>query len=348
MQMKEVAIVIVNWNGKEILKNCLESLRKQTYRNFRIILVDNGSTDGSVSFVEKNYPEVEIVSLPENTGFAKANNIGISKAFEDENTEYILTLNNDTKPDAEFVSKILESAKRHSGFGSIQPKVLDAEGKNIDCTGILISFEMSAQNRGYGEEDKGQFGKEEEIFGSSAGAALYSRKALEKIVLPDNNYFDEGYFAYYEDVDLAWRLRLSGFKSYYSPEAKVFHIHSATGVKFSPFKKFYLHRNQYYNIFKNLSTGMMLKAVIFMPVRYSLVLSSMLMKKGSVSKTYQGSGKSMNIVKSISKGWMEVIRNFPELMDKRKTIQKNKTVKNGEIRKWFKIYKADFKKIIYG
>lgn len=346
--MKELAVIIVNWNGKNLLKDCLGSLQNQTNKDFRIILVDNGSQDESVSFVKENYPEIEIIELSENTGFAKANNVGIKKALEDENIRYILALNNDTKLEADFIQKIIECAKSHPGFGSIQPKVFNFDGTKIDCVGILVSFEMSAQNKGYGDEDKGQFEKSEEIFGVSASAALYSREALEKIKLPGENYFDEDYFAYYEDVDLAWRIRLVGFKSYYCPKAKVFHIHSATGVKFSPFKKFYLHRNQYYNIIKNLPFGMMVKAILFMPVRYLLVLHSMLMKKGTVAKTYQGSGKSLNIAKSISKGWLEVIQNLSSLLKKRKIIQKNKAVKNGEIKKWMKIYQADFKKIIYG
>jgi GT2 family glycosyltransferase len=346
--MSEIAIIIVNWNGKKLLGNCLESLKNQTEKNFRIILVDNGSADESVSFVRANYPEVEIIELSENTGFAKANNIGIKRALEDGEIKYIIALNNDTKLETDFIQKIIECAKNRPGFGSIQPKVLNFDGTKIDCAGILVSFEMSAQNRGYDEIDKGQYETGTEIFGGSACAVLYSKEALEKAKLPENNYFDEDYFAYYEDVDLAWRMRLIGLKSYYCPEAEVWHIHSATGVKYSPFKKFYLHRNQYYNIIKNLPFGMMLKAILFMPIRYLLVLHSMLMKKGSVAKTYQGSGKSLNIIKSISKGWLEIIKNLPGLLKKRKIIQKQKIVSNQEIKKWLKIYQADFKKIIYG
>jgi GT2 family glycosyltransferase len=346
--MKETAIIIVNWNSKNLLKDCLDSLQNQTNKDFRIIIVDNGSTDESVYFAKANYPEIELIELLENTGFAKANNIGIERAFKNEEVRYILALNNDAKLESNFIQKITECAKNHSGFGSIQPKVLNFDGTKIDCAGILVSFEMSAQNRGYGEIDKGQYEKEEEIFGSSACTALYSREALEKSKLPENNYFDGDYFAYYEDVDLAWRMRLFGLKSYYCPKARVFHIHSATGVKYSPFKKFYLHRNQYYNIIKDLPLGMALKAIFFMPVRYVLVLHSLLIKKGSVAKTYPGSGKSLNIVRSISKGWLKIIKNLPSLVRKRKIIQKQKTVSNQEIKKWLKIYQADFKKIIYG
>ena len=346
--MNNLAIIIVNWNGRKFLKDCLDSLESQTYKDFNVILVDNGSKDDSVSFVRKNYPHIEIITLSENTGFAKGNNIGISKALENREIENIITLNNDTKVSADFVEKMVECAKNYPDFASIQPKVLDAEGKIIDCVGVLVYNEMSAQNKGYGEEDNGQYEKSEEIFGVSACAALYSRKALGTTKLPGNNYFDEDYFAYYEDVDLAWRMRLSGFKSYYCPEAEVFHIHSATGAKFSPFKKFYLHRNQYYNIIKNLPFRMMVKAILFMPVRYFLIIHSILVRKGSAAKTYEKSGKSASIGKIIFKGWKEIIQNLPSLIKKRKIIQGNKAVKNSEIKKWMKEYKSDFKKIIYG
>jgi len=344
----EVAVIIVNWNGKKYLEICLESLKMQTFKDFETIIVDNGSIDDSLAFLENNYPEVKIIKLEKNSGFSFANNVGIKKAFENSEIKYIIALNNDTKLEANFIQKIIECAKNNPGFGSIQPKVLNFDGTKIDCTGILIYPEMSAQNRGYDEMDRGQYEKEEEIFGSSACAVVYSKEALEKIKLPENNYFDEDYFAYYEDVDLAWRLRLAGFEACYCPKARVLHVHSATGIKFSPFKKFYLHRNQYYNIIKNLPFWMMVKAILFMPIRYLLVLHGMLIKKGTVSKTYQGSSNSMNIIKSISKGWLEIIKNLPNLIKKRKLIQKSKIVSNWEIKEWFKIYKADFKKIIYG
>lgn len=343
-----IAIIIVNWNGKDLLKNCLDSLENQTSFDFRIILVDNGSKDGSVLFLKEKYPKIEIIELSENFGFAKANNIGISRAFEDEKVRHILTLNNDTVVDSKFIETILKEIRINSNFGSIQPKIFDSKGEKIDCVGMLISFEMSAQNKGYGEKDLGQFEKKEEIFGSSACASLYSREALESVKLPRGNYFDESYFAYFEDVDLAWRMRLAGFKSYYCPEAKVFHVHSATGVKNSQFKKFHLHRNQYYNIIKNLPFFLMMKAIFFMPIRYLLVLHSMIIGKRSVEKKNQAFGKPRGIVKNIFGDWRDVLENLPQLLKKRKIIQNRKKVENKEVKKWLKQYKADFKKTIYG
>lgn len=345
--MKDTAVVIANWNGKEHLEKCLPALRNQTYKNFKTILVDNGSLDNSVFFVEKNYPEVELIKLDKNTGFARANNLGIQKAFADENIKYLITLNNDTQATEDYLEKLIECAKNHPAAGSVQPKVLNFFIKKIiDSAGILIHFDMSAINRGQKEKDAGQYEKEEEIFGASASAALYVREALEKIKFSNGDYFDSDYFAYNEDVDLAWRMRLAGFSAFYCPQAAVFHVHSATGKKYSPFKSFHIHRNQYYNILKNLPFCFMLKALAFMPIRYCLLLASVLRKKGPAAKLAENTQEE-GIVRIVLKSWWQIIKNLPTLMRKRKFIQKNKTVKNAEIRKWLKLYQADFKKMIF-
>lgn len=345
--MKDTAIVIANWNGKEYLEKCLPALRNQTYKNFKTILVDNGSSDDSVFFVERNFPEVGLIRLGKNTGFARANNLGIQKAFADENIRYLITLNNDTQATKDYLEKLIECAKNHPRAGSVQPKVLNFFEKTIiDSTGILIHFDMSAINRGQKEKDTGQYEKEEEIFGASASAALYVREALEKIKFSNGDYFDSDYFAYYEDVDLAWRLRLAGFSSVYCPKSKVYHVHSATGKSYSPFKSFHIHRNQYYNILKNLPFYFMLKALAFMPIRYCLLLASVLRKKGPAAKLAKNT-KEEGIVRIVLRSWMQIIKNLPILMRKRKFIQKNKTVKNAEIKKWLKLYQADFKKMIF-
>lgn len=344
--MQEVAVIIANWNGRKFLGDCLDSLEKQTFKNFRIIFVDNGSTDGSADFVISNYPEIDVIRLEKNTGFARANNIGIQKAFDSKETKFVITLNNDTKADPEYVENLVECAKRHPDAGSIQPKVVNFyDQKIIDSVGILVYKDMSAINRGQKEKDEGQYEKEEEIFGASASAALYFREALEKTRLPENNYFDDDYFAYYEDVDLAWRLRLSGYGSYYCPGAVVFHIHSATGKNYSPFKSFYISRNQYYNIIKDLPFIFMLEALAFMPVRYLMLLASIAKKKGPASKIKENRG---NVLAIISRSIFETLKNLPGLLGKRKIIREKRIVAGKEIRKWMEIYKADLRKMIFG
>ena len=348
--MSKVAIVIAHWNKKDLISGCLDALREQTFESFSIIIVDNGSTDGSVELIKEKYPEVKLIELPQNTGFAYPNNLGITEAFNDPENEYIIALNNDTKVAPNYIEELVASAKRHPEAGSIQPKVVNFfEHGIIDSVGIEIYPEMSAINRAQKEKDAGQYEKEEEIFGPSASAALYTRKALEKVVLPNNNYFDEDYFAYYEDVDLAWRLRLNGFTSWYNPKATLLHVHSATGKNNSPFKAFHIHRNQYYNILKDLPFWFLVYALLFMPIRYLMLLSSVLKKQGpSARLKTESKEKGESLMGIVFRSWKEILKNLPMLLRKRKLIQKNRVVSYRDIRSWFKKYRADFEKIIYG
>lgn len=344
--MKTLAVIIVNWNGKEFLKECLESLRMQTLRGFRVICVDNGSTDGSRELLHE-FSHVECIELSENNGFAEPNNIGIARAFEDPNISFIVTLNNDAKVDPAYLQELVSCAERHPDAGSIQPKVLRMPNQDIlDSTGMLIYKDMSAINRGQGDRDVGQYSEEEEVFGASASAALYARRALEDVAFQKNEYFDRDYFAYYEDVDLAWRLRLRGFRSFYAPRALVYHVHSATGKRHSPFKSFHIHRNQYYTMFKNLPTGALLRALAFMPIRYLLLLSSVMRKKGPAAKLSE-SARGRGMLAIVLRSWMHIMKALPRLLAKRKMIQGKRVVGGKEIERWFAIYKASLSKMLY-
>lgn len=343
--MTTVAVIIVNWNGKDFLRTCLESLQNQTFKDFRVICVDNGSTDDSRELCQE-FPFVEWIELPENRGFAEPNNIGIARAFEDRNISFIVTLNNDTKVESAYLHELVACAHRHPEAGSIQPKVLRMPAQGIfDSAGMLIYKDMSAINRGQGERDNGQYEQEEEIFGASASAALYSRRALEDVALGKNEYFDRDYFAYYEDVDLAWRLRLRGFRCYYTPRALVTHIHSATGKRHSPFKSFHIHRNQYYTIIKNLPVRDLARALAFMPVRYLLLLSSVLRKKGPAARLSESLGGGM--ASMVLRSWVQIARTLPRTIAKRRMIQARRVVSSRDVRKWFSLYKASLAKMIY-
>jgi GT2 family glycosyltransferase len=276
----KIAVIIVNWNGRKFLPDCLSTISHQTYDNYRIIFVDNGSEDQSIDFVRSNFPNIEIIELEKNTGFAVANNIGIRKAFEDYDVKHIVPLNNDTKVDNNFLLELVRAYQQFSKIrgkkaGSVAPKILKFyEDGKIDSAGILVYKDGSAINRGTNENDGGKYNRSAEVFGPSGCACLYLREALEDVAYQksrtvsssnnDKGYFDEDYFAYYEDVDLAWRLQLRGWKCIYAPEAKVWHIHSGTGVSYSPFKAFYIHRNQYYNLIKDFPFLFLARGFLFM------------------------------------------------------------------------------------
>jgi hypothetical protein len=331
-----LSVIIVNWNGKHLLKDCLDSILNQTYENFNVILIDNGSDDGSVDFIENNYKTVILIKLKKNTGFAYANNIGIKEAFKNKNLKYIITLNNDTKADKDYIKYLVEEANKDEKIGSLQPKVLNFFEKNkIDSVGMLIGKDCSAINRGQKEIDKGQYDKKEEIFGASASSSLYTKKALEEVRLSKDQYFDNDYFAYYEDVDLAWRLRLAGFKSFYIPSSKVLHIHSATGKSFSPFKAFHIHRNQYFNIIKNFPSYFLIRAMLLMFIGYFSLLLDIFKKRGPSANLNKNAKGADNIIFLVIKSWWHVLINLPKTLVKRRKIQKTKRINKEEYKKLF-------------
>ncbi len=345
----KVGIVIVTWDGWDLLERCLATVAAQTIADdLRIVIVDNGSKDGTVEHLHADYPHIQVIALPENTGFASPNNLGIVEALKDSGIEYILTLNNDIELTPTFVAELVASAERHPEAGSIQGKLFRLNKKEmIDAVGILVYPDMSAMNRGQYDIGAQLYNKEEEIFGPSASAALYRREALEKTVLPADNFFDAAYFAYYEDVDLAWRLRLAGYSSWYTPDAISYHAHSATGVSHSPFKAYHIHRNQYFNMIKLLPFPLLCIALAIMPFRYVLLASSVLKKRGPAAQlSKKTEGPSM--VAIVLKSWLHVLSHLPYLLRMRRAVQRTRVVSVRTIWRWFKLYRANIRTMIYG
>ncbi len=349
----DTAVIIANWNGKKYLETCIKALKNQSDKNFCIILVDNGSKDGSLEYLKKKHADVSLIALKENTGFAHANNVGIRAAFSSSQIKYIITLNNDTDLDKHYI-KILRQYINNSPekIVALQPKVLNFYNKDkIDATGVLTSIEMSAINRGKDEKDLGQYDSDTEIFGPSASAALYRRSMLKEIKLSRASYFDKDYFAYYEDVDLAWRFHIRGFESRFVSNAIVYHVHSATGQNFSPFKAFHIHRNHYYNIIKNAPFFILIFIMLFMiPIRYILLVSSVLKGKGASSKLKEGISekKQDGIVKIVFKSWIQILKQLPKLLRKRKQIQANFVRSHAVFCNITKKHYAKLRKIVFG
>ena len=237
-----LSVIILTWNGRSYLTECLDSLAVQTYRDFEAILVDNGSSDGSAEYVRGAYPWVRLLELPENVGFAEGNNCGLALA----QGAYIVTLNNDIKVAPEFLAEVIRVAESDAGIGMVAAKMRNYyHPERIDAAGLKIGSNGLGYNIGIGETDSGQYDSAD-IFGPCGGAALYRREMLDEI-----GFFDSDFFAYYEDFDLAWRARLSGWKVCAAPRALVFHIHSATGGEMSRFKVYHTQRNKWFVIVKN-------------------------------------------------------------------------------------------------
>jgi GT2 family glycosyltransferase len=248
---RQVAVVIVNWDGLHHLQGCLPALFAQTFTDFEVVLVDNGSSDGSVEWVEARFPQVRLIRNEANVGFAMANN----QAIRATRTEFIATLNNDTRVEPGWLAALVAAAESASSVGMVASKMLFADRPGmINSAGIALDPVGIAWDRLGGNTDDPGEKDPVEVFGPCAGAALYRRTMLDQIGL-----FDEDFFAYMEDVDLAWRARLAGWRCLYAPVARVTHVHSATGVEGSPFKSRLLGRNKVWLIAKNYQpTGRLL------------------------------------------------------------------------------------------
>lgn len=238
-----VCVVIASWNGRQLLPECLAALAAQTFRGFEVIVVDNGSTDGSAAWLAAHAPTVRVICNAANRGFAAANNQGIAAS----DAPLVATLNNDAVPEPAWLDRLVEAADRLDWAGMFASQIsLRDSGGRLDSTGIEVDRAGIAWNRDWKKPGPDRSTEPIEIFGPSAAAALYRRAMLDQIGL-----FDEDLFAYYEDVDLAWRARRAGWRCAYVPQARVEHAHSATSGLRSPFKSYYLGRNKWRVIARN-------------------------------------------------------------------------------------------------
>ena len=252
---KIFSIITVNYNGEKFLDKFLSSLVNQTFKGFNLFFVDNGSKDNSLKIVEEymNLIDIKIITLDKNYGFAKANNLGIDQAMS-EKSDYIITLNNDIELESNCFKNLDEKiGKEKVSFDVFQMLMINYFERNIiDAAGISFDEHYFAGQIGYKEDIKNIKKFKKEIPGACAGAAVYSKKALSSVREENGDYFDSRFFAYYEDVDLALRLLNKGFRTLLISEAIVYHIHSGTGNEGSTFKAYYLSRNLYFYLRKNL------------------------------------------------------------------------------------------------
>lgn len=270
-----LGIVIANWNGEKLLEQCLKSLVTQSYRDFKIYVVDNGSVDNSLDMIS-NFSDVlgiEVISLKENTGFAKANNIGIDAAIND-NCKFILTLNNDTELKTDTLEKAMKFIEDNKNKYSVyQLFMLNYFDRDFaDATGMYWDNRLLPTQLGYKVKVDEIKDIKLEIKGACAGAAIYSADALNKVRLNNGDIFDSSFFAYYEDVDLAIRLYNAGFRCSLIETSIVYHVHSATGNKTNGFKEYYLNRNMLLYTKRNQSEKEYSKNMI---IYYKIIIANL-------------------------------------------------------------------------
>ena len=284
--MIDVTVVIPNYNGAKYLENCLDSLRKQTVRDFSVILIDNGSEDGSAQLVQTHYPEVAVRRFDSNRGFCAAVNEGIRMA----RTPYVILLNNDTMCEPAFVETLLRAVRRRPRCFACAPRMvrMDDPGR-IDSAGDFYCALGWAFARGKGRP-AGRNRKSCEVFSACAGASIYRRAVFDEIGL-----FDEAHFAYLEDVDICYRAKIAGYRNYYIPEAVVRHVGSATsGSLYNEFKTRYSSRNSIYLIYKNMPWPQIILNLPFLAVGF-LVKMGFFAHRGFFRDYAAGLGKGIRL-----------------------------------------------------
>jgi len=216
-----VSVIIPHWNGRRHLHDCLTSLRRQTFADHEVLLVDNGSTDGSQEYVREEFPEVILIELGENRGFTGACNAGYAAS----RGEFVCLLNNDTETDPRWLEVLLDTFERHPQVGIVAGKMLLFDQRDhFHTAGDYYRVNGLPGNRGVWQADRGQYDQEEPVFSACGGAAAYRRSMVEQI-----GFLDDAFFFSCEDIDLAWRAQLAGWGVIYAPRAIVYHKLKASG-----------------------------------------------------------------------------------------------------------------------
>jgi hypothetical protein len=258
MMPSKVAFIVVGWNNADLLPDCFRSVYRQTYNEVDIYYIDNYSKDNSVELVKKDFPNVKIIELDYNTGFAKGNNIGIAAALKDPEVAYIGLLNTDARLKDQWTQKIVAFASKKPKGALYQGMTLDYYNEDIiDSTHTYVSYNGQATQGSWRYYYQNEIGPKK-VFGVNAAACLISRKFIEAQPF-GQELFDERMFMYLEDVDLAARATVLGWDNYLVPEARALHMGSATSGKNPGFSLYMTFRNNSAMLFKNFPLKMLIR-----------------------------------------------------------------------------------------
>ncbi|MFW6679542.1 glycosyltransferase family 2 protein [Lacrimispora sp. AGF001] len=287
---KKVTIIIPNYNGLKFMEPCFKALRAQSDQNFELLVVDNGSTDGSVKWLEDH--QIPSIFLEENTGFSGAVNIGIRESV----TPYVILLNNDTEPQPDYVKEMVKAIERSPKIFSVSSKMIQLYHKDLmDDAGDMYSVLGWAYQRGVGQKSSG-YNKACRVFSACAGAAIYRRDVFDKI-----GGFDEDHFAYLEDIDVGYRAKIFGYENWYCPKAVVYHVGSGTsGSKYNSFKVKLAARNNLYLNYKNMP---LLQLILnFLPILAGMAVKYMFFRRiGFASDYIEGVKEGLKTLKKTKK-----------------------------------------------
>ncbi len=301
MSAQAVTVAILTYNGTELLDTVLDSLVGQSFRDFRTVVVDNGSTDGTGAWLAAHWPDIEVVSLPENVGVTAGLNRCLAAA---EGSEFALLLNDDVELDARCIKELVADLRTHPRAAAAGAKLLDFSRRELlDGAGDTYSWAGIAHRRGQGEPDRGQYDALPDVFGVCGAAAMYRGAALAQV-----GEFDAQLYAYCEDTDWCFRARLAGFGCRFVPAARVYHIGSASmGKRVSEFTLYQNWRNQIWLVAKNYPAAALARH-----------LPDLLLGVGATSYV----AVRHRAVKVWLRAWRDALRGLPRVLGKRRAIQR--------------------------
>lgn len=333
-----VSVIILNYNGREYAEECIDSVLKQTYGNREIIVVDNGSADGSPEIIKERFSgKIRLIENKCNLGFAEGNNIGIASA----KGAYIALLNDDAYADAAWLSELMGAALRSDRtFGMWASKILFYDRRDIiDTAAHLIYPDGLNRGRGKGEPDTGIYDREEEVFFPSGCAALYSKSMLDEIGL-----FDPDFFAYGDDTDIGLKARIAGWKCLYVPSATVLHRSSATAGRYSPLKAYLVERNRVWILIKYFPVRHILASPFYTVARFILQSYGALTGIGAAGR-FAEQHTSWKLFGVLLKAYFDAVKGSVKMIRKRSVINKIRKTGTRDFTLWIKKYCISAKEI---
>jgi GT2 family glycosyltransferase len=316
-----VSVIVVNWDRCELLRSCLASLERQTYSDFEIVVVDNGSSDGSVAYLDSvTGPLLRVVKLDANYGFTGGANAGIRIA----RGRYIALLNNDAEAEPDWLRTLAAALDADDTAGMAASKILFAQDPSrIDKVGHLIYMDGLNHGRGSGETDRGQFDRDAEVLFPDGAAAMYRKAMLDQVGL-----FDERFFAYGDDADLGLRGRWAGWRCLYVAGACVLHQRSATAGEFSPFKAFLIERNRLWVALKLWPWPLLLVSPAFTVVRLVFHAYGALTGTGSSGRFARNSRSAL--VLSMARAYLAAFAQLGGILRSRSEVRRFRCLGSGE------------------
>lgn len=313
MKEKEplISIIILNYNAGNLLLECVESIFNSNYKNLEVIVVDNVSNDNSHKICKEKFANIILIENKENLGYCGGNNVGIEHA----NGEFLVILNPDVIVEPDWLNQLLDAFRKY-GDGLYQPKILATTDHSvIISTGNMIQLFGFGFSRGKGEKDVGQYEKDEEV-GYASGTCLFSSSVIFKKI----GNFDSYLFAYHDDLDLCWRGRLKGIKSFYIHKSIIYHPLEGYSFKWNSFKFFLMERNRLYCLKKNFSKKTILKMLPSL-ILVDIAVTLFYLKKGFISAKIKAN--------------LDILKNFNTISKNHNLIQKNRTINDDELIKKF-------------